>query len=212
MKSCPNCNSQNADDSKFCAKCGYEYRVVYSEGEDFKQEEFVSPLMQKIYSNDVIDAKINFKPELVITIIFGIMGLIGVIGMGDFKTSMQCLFSLVILIGLFWIRPAIINSTTKLSVKKDIVIGKTGLINSRKMTSKLTQIQNITVDKTFFGRIFGYSTISITTTTGEYDFKRIKNADEVQTAINKQIELNKKIEMEDHAKALAKAMANEINK
>lgn len=87
------------------------------------------------------------------------------------------------------------------------VFGKTGIISTKQMTSPLEQVQNVSVNTTFFGRLFKYSTVKITTTTGVYSFS-IMNGDEFSSVVMQQTEQKKKDEMDMQAQKMAQAMVN----
>lgn len=117
--------------------------------------------------------------------------------------------AIFIAIGLFTIiKPIIAMLTTELAVTNYKIIGKTGFIKTSEMSSPLTAIQNVSVEQGFWGKVFKYGTIKITTTSGAYKYSYIKNPSEFRTTVLNQIEISKKDEMKRNAQEIANAMKN----
>lgn len=73
-----------------------------------------------------------------------------------------------------------------LTLREDAVIGKTGFIKTVKLMSPIPKVQDVSVRSGLFGKIFGYSTITVSTAgvAGvEYVFKRVTKADAFQQKI-----------------------------
>lgn len=117
------------------------------------------------------------------------------------------IFAMFIFIGfLTIIKPIIAMLTTELAITNYKIIGKTGFIKTSEMSSPITAIQNVSVNQGFFGKIFKYGKITVTTTSGAYSFNYIKDPAQFRTIILNQIELSKKEEMKRNAQEIANAM------
>ena len=103
-------------------------------------------------------------------------------------------------------KPIIRYATTELAITNRKVAGKLGLIKTKEMNSPLKAVQNVSVANGFFGKLFNYGTISITTASGEYLFKNIKDANQFKNRLMSQIEKYKEDEMDRNAKKIAMAM------
>ncbi len=57
------------------------------------------------------------------------------------------------------------------------IIGRQGVVNSKTMDSPLNKIDNVSVSRTLFGMILGYSKVQINTSSGSYTFNYIRNAE-----------------------------------
>lgn len=93
--------------------------------------------------------------------------------------------------GLFAIDYLLLHSNY-IILREDAVVGKVGFIKTTKMVTPITKVQNISVHSGLFGKILGYSTITVETAGSigaEFVFKRVANADEFQ---QKYIELANK--------------------
>jgi uncharacterized membrane protein YdbT with pleckstrin-like domain len=84
------------------------------------------------------------------------------------------IFSFV-LIGIPWLIAAILQKkTTEMAVTNKRVIIKTGIISRRTIEMNLSKIENIEVNQSIIGRIFGYGIITIVGTGGTHEpFKNV---------------------------------------
>jgi uncharacterized membrane protein YdbT with pleckstrin-like domain len=79
------------------------------------------------------------------------------------------IFSLI-LIGIPWLIAAILQKkTTEMAVTNKRVIIKTGIISRRTIEMNLSKIENIEVNQSLIGRIFGYGIITIVGTGGTHE-------------------------------------------
>lgn len=79
------------------------------------------------------------------------------------------IFSLV-LIGIPWLIAAILQKkTTEMAVTNKRVIIKTGIISRRTIEMNLSKVENIEVNQSIIGRIFGYGIITIVGTGGTHE-------------------------------------------
>jgi uncharacterized membrane protein YdbT with pleckstrin-like domain len=79
------------------------------------------------------------------------------------------------LIGVPWLIAAIFQKkTTEMAVTNKRVIIKTGIISRRTIEMNLSKIENIEVNQSIIGRIFGYGIITIVGTGGTHEpFKNV---------------------------------------
>lgn len=79
-----------------------------------------------------------------------------------------------------------------LALHEDIIEGKIGFIKTTDMVSPISKVQDLSVHSGLLGKIFGYSTVTVSTagTAGtEYAFTKVSNADKL---LRKYIELTNK--------------------
>lgn len=118
------------------------------------------------------------------------------------------------IIGIMWliiVLPAAISktislSTSELAVTNKKLIGKFGLINTKSMDAPLNKVQNISVSSGLFGKIFGYGHITISTASGKFIYRNVKQADEFKTLVMSQIQVYEEEEAKRRAEEIAKAM------
>lgn len=96
--------------------------------------------------------------------------------------------------------------TTELGFTSRRVIGKTGLVNTRSLDAPLNKINNVAVERSIFGKILGYGMVSITTSSGDYAFKGVKNPEALKSALMQQIDEFEQDRIRQQATEMAKAM------
>ena len=124
----------------------------------------------------------------------------------DIFPAMGIIAQLIAIAGLLSQEVAITNKR---------LIGKKGLINLKTIDIPISQISNATLNTSFFGRIFGYSTIEISSTgmkivngsSQALKLKWILNARLFLNAINDAMEKSAEQERNLQAEALAKKMS-----
>lgn len=117
-----------------------------------------------------------------------------------------------LVIGLILSIPAIKNSIfNELAITNKKVYGKIGFIKTVEMNSPIHQIQNVRVSNGLLGKIFKYGTINITTTTGVYYFKCVKNPNDFKNAVMAQIAQSEESKMDLHAQKTADAIKQSNN-
>jgi uncharacterized membrane protein YdbT with pleckstrin-like domain len=117
------------------------------------------------------------------------------------------------IIGFITIIPGLIRMfTTVLAITNKKIIGKTGLINTKSMDSPLNKINNIGIEQGLFGKILGFGTITITTSSGSYVFKCIANPGNFKNLVNHQIDVFDEDRINKQAEKLASSISGAISK
>lgn len=99
----------------------------------------------------------------------------------------------------------------ELAVTNKNVVGKTGFIRKKTMSSPLDKVQNVSVSKGLFGSIFGYGKVKIDTTSGTYSFGAVKKPDQFKNAVLNQIEVYEQEKVKRQATEMAQAMSAAMN-
>ena len=116
-------------------------------------------------------------------------------------------FACCILVGFVWFpRDLIRYLTTKLEITNKHIRGKIGLVNTNELDSPLNKINSVQVLQGFFGKMFNYGTIVITTASSVFEFGYITNPNEFKNILNNQIEAYDENKMDMQAKKIADAM------
>ena len=111
------------------------------------------------------------------------------------------------IIGSLILLPAIIKyKYTKLSLYENKIAGSVGLLSTKTLDAHLEKINDISISKGLLGNIFGYGTINISTSSSVFHFKGVSNCEEFKEKAMQQVEEYKKIQAEENAKQIAKAM------
>lgn len=100
----------------------------------------------------------------------------------------------------------------ELAITNKRIIGKTGVVNTSSLDSPLNKIQNVAVKQPFFGKLFNYADVTITTAAGSYSFGAIKNAEAFKNMVLAQIDQYEEDRVKQQASEMASAMATVINK
>ncbi|MBQ9773423.1 MAG: PH domain-containing protein [Clostridia bacterium] len=88
------------------------------------------------------------------------------------------------------------------------VVGKKGLVARSMIDIPVSQIESVTVDESFWGRLFHYGKVEISTgDLGGDSLKGVKNADAFKQAVMAQVEAYKQERDKEQADQMAKAMA-----
>ncbi len=95
----------------------------------------------------------------------------------------------------------------ELAITNKRIIGKVGVLNTNSLDSPLNKIQNVSEDQTFGGKIFNYSTITITTAAGSYKYSCIKRGAAFKNAIMAQIDQYEEDRIKQQAAEMAAAMS-----
>lgn len=113
---------------------------------------------------------------------------------------------------LRFIRNLIAIATTEIGFTNKNVMGKSGFISSKAMSSSLDKVQNVSVKSGLFGKMFNYGDITVTTASGTYKFYNIAKAEAFKTALMSQIDTYGEEKVKYQASQMAQAMSSAINK
>lgn len=98
-------------------------------------------------------------------------------------------------------------SHIKLALTNKRIYGKTGIINTKSMDSPISKINSVSVEQGFWGKVFRYSTVSVSTSSGNYKFSYIKNADEFKEKTMEQIDVYENEKLKNQFSMLAGKMS-----
>jgi uncharacterized membrane protein YdbT with pleckstrin-like domain len=150
-------------------------------------------------------------------IVFGIgifIGLVGFfiqlsVGYFDFGFSFLGFFNLFTIVGLIWLLIRFIAySTNDLILTNKRVFGKCGLISTTQMQSPLNKIDSVSFSNGLIGKLIGYGTVEIATTSSHFKFRFIRDGHTLYNDIFHQVEINEKEKRVENAEAIAKAIKN----
>ena len=99
-----------------------------------------------------------------------------------------------------------------LAITNKRVVGKIGLIKTKTLDAPLNKVQNTSTSSGFWGKLFGYGTVSINTAAGVIDFTGIKRPEDFKMALMNQIEEYEQDRVKEQASQMASAMAGALNK
>lgn len=147
-------------------------------------------------------SKIGFVPGIV----FFVFMLIGVFSADSFGEGVQFFFVDLLISALISIPAIRLLLSNCLAITDKKVFGRVGIIKTAEMNSPIHQIQNVSVSNGLLGKLFKYGTVVITTTTGVYAFKYVKNPDQFKNEVMAQITRTEESKMDLHAQKIADAI------
>ncbi len=164
-------------------------------------------LTESLMPNEVIIREAEFtKIGFVPGIAFFVFMLFGLFGAESFVEGIQVLFVALITSVLLSIPAIRLILSNCLAITDKKVFGRVGIIKTTEMNSPIRQIQNVSVSSGLFGKLFKYGTVVITTTTGVYGFKYVKNPDQFKNEVMAQITRTEESKMDLHAQKIADAI------
>lgn len=92
----------------------------------------------------------------------------------------------------------------ELALSNKKLIGKIGIINTKSMDSPLNKINNVSVDQGLFGKIFGYSKITVSTSSGNYVFDYILSGDAFKNTVMEQIDVYENERLRNQAEQMSR--------
>lgn len=104
------------------------------------------------------------------------------------------------------IKLTIAVSKIELALTTQRLVGKVGIVARQVMDAKLDKVQTIKIEETFWGRIFGYATVVVTTAGSDYLFRAIAHADDFKKKVMNQIDEYEEYKVKKQAETLAGAM------
>lgn len=155
----------------------------------------------------VTRAETSFLPLIPNAIAAGIV-LVGIAGDIIVTKHFTGFFVMVAVIIALIILPKLLRiMLTELGVTSKKVIGKYGVVNTKVMDSPLGKVNSVSVEQGLGGKIFGYGKIAVSTSSGGYNFKFIKNPDAFRSAVMNQIEEADEARIRRQAEQLAGAVS-----
>ena len=120
----------------------------------------------------------------------------------------KILFSGILVGAIVDIRGFLYHFFNEFAVTNKKVVAKTGIIKTKELSSPLKQIQNVQVATGFWGKIFKYGTVNVTTASGLYSIKYVNDPQGFRNSIMAQIENAEEDKMDLHAHKIASAIHN----
>lgn len=132
------------------------------------------------------------------------------------KVHWVCLIPHIILmffmIGFITIWPPVISMlTTDLVLTDKRIYGKRGLINTKTLDTPLNKINTISISSGLGGKLFGYGTVHITSSSGEYLFRYIRSAEVFRNAVMDEINRFDEKRIKRQASEMASAIRQQQN-
>lgn len=141
---------------------------------------------------------IIFIPKAIICAFLMLIAMFG-------QNSSFFIFMLVICCAIM-AKPLIVFFSTKLYFTNKRLLGKVGLINTKVLDTPLNKINNVSIEQGLGGKLFGYGTIVVSSSSAQYNFKGIKNPEVFRSRLMEQIDKFDEDRIKKQAMEMAKAM------
>lgn len=157
---------------------------------------------------EIIKAKINnaaLVPTILLAVAIDVIMFTYAMATGEIFLEFYVIPAIAVLVVLVGVKKFTL-SFVKLTLTDRRVYGKTGIINTKSVDSPIGKINSVSIEQDFWAKVFNYSTILISTSSGNYKFKFIKDAERFKEKTMEQIELHENEKLKKQAAALAESM------
>ena len=213
---CKKCGSELNDDSVFCEECGTRVGEYSTAGDSLFQS----------YNIDMMDGEFVIRqsqihvgclilPGIILGfgIFLGIINFIMSINYYYFDAGIAFLgfFNIFTIVGFIWLIIRLIGYLTNdLILTNKRVFGKCGLISTTQMQSPLNKIDSVSYSNGLVGKLIGYGTVKIATTSSTFNFRFIRDGQTFYNDIFNQLEASEVESRNKNAKAIVNAMAETL--
>ena len=112
------------------------------------------------------------------------------------------------IVGIIWLIIRYIGyKNNDLILTNKRVFGKCGLISTTQMQSPLSKIDSVSFTNGLFGKLIGYGTVEVATTSSHFKFRFIRDGQTFYNDIFNQLEISQKEKRADDAEAIANAIS-----
>lgn len=209
VKYCKNCGSELADGSVFCDECGTKAGESAPRGGP-SNDVFSSYKIDMMDGEEVIrHSQIHEGCLILPCIVLGIGIIIGMISFISiarygYLFGIWGFFNGFTIAGIIWLIIRFIGyKTNDLILTNKRVFGKSGLISTTQMQSSLKKIDSVSYKNGLIGKLIGYGTVQVATTSSKYRFRFIRDGQSLYNDIFNQLEISESEKIKQNAKAIA---------
>ena len=217
VKYCKNCGSELQEESVFCDECGTRINQP-SSGDNTLFRSYNIDIMEG--ESVIRQSQIHLGCLVLPAIVFGLGLFIGLVNFILSITSYYYypsaiffgFFNIFTIVGLIWMIIRLIGYLTNdLILTNKRVFGKCGLISTTQMQSPLNKIDSVSHSNGLIGKMIGYGTVRIATTSTTFKFRFIRDGQTFYNDIFNQLEASEVESRNENAKAIVDAMAEKLS-
>lgn len=220
VKYCKNCGKELEEGSIFCNECGTKFgESSPSENRNFNAGD--NPFSrynvdmiegEKVIRSSQIHIGCLYLPLIVIGVglMLGFLMIIIMISSYyfDFGMFLSSFLNGITIIGIIWLIIRYIGyKNNDLILTNKRVFGKCGLISTTQMQSPLSKIDSVSFTNGLIGKLIGYGTVQVATTSSHFKFRFIRDGQTFYNDIFNQLEISQKEKRADDAEAIADAIS-----
>lgn len=216
-KYCKNCGSELSEGSVFCDECGT--RADGTSSGPINNNVFSSYKIDMIEGEKIIkQSQIHNGCLIPPLIVVGFGFFIGLINFFvilsywfDPVVAFFGFFNIFTIVGIIWLVIRFIAyKTNDLILTNKRVFGKCGLISTTQMQSPLNKIDSVSYSNGLIGKLIGYGTVKIATTSSVFKFRFIREGQTLYNDIFNQLEVSEVESRNADAKAIVDAMEEKL--
>jgi uncharacterized membrane protein YdbT with pleckstrin-like domain len=221
-KFCKNCGAELSEGSVFCDECGTKagnssppksndlfrlYNIDMMDGEE-------------VIRHSQIHVGCLYLPLIILGLglFFGFIGMISILSDSYYYGSASFFFIIIgylnifTIVGAIWFIIRYIGyKTNDLILTNKRVFGKCGLISTTQMQAPLNKIDSVSFSNGPVGKLIGYGTVRIATTSSVFKFRFIREGQSLYNDIFNQLEISEVENRNENAKAIVDAMEEKLS-
>lgn len=222
-KFCKNCGTELEDGSVFCNECGASVDAstrsnnLNSNDNPFNRYNVNMIEGEQVIRSSMIHVGCLYLPLILtgIGLFWGILSLIFILGYTYYFVPGLLIIPFMnpfFIIGIIWLIIRYIGyKNNDLILTNKRVFGKCGLIFTTLMQCPLEKIDSVSFSQGIVGKIIGYGTVEVYTTSSRFKFRFIQEGHSFYNDIFNQLEITEKEKRQENADVIVEAFSKKLD-